>query len=494
MSHASRTEAPQSTSRKPQSTSRKPQSLRAAWPALLALCLTQLVEMVDNSVLNIALPTIGRELSASPSDLQWIVGAYSLTFGGLLMVGGTMGDKLGRRRTLLVGLALFGLAGLAVLLVHTPAQLIAVRALSGAFAAFIAPLTMSLMFRLFDRDDLRTKSIGLIMVVSMIGFAVGPTLAGLAIAVWPWQALLVLNAPVAAIAWLGVRFGVSKDDPADRRVGGTDVPGAILSVGALGLLIYTFTSGVENGWTSPITIAVFAAGVLSLIGFVWRETTAQDPMLDLKLLALPTVRGSAILQTATMIAMVGVMFVSTQLYQFAWGWSAFQAGLANLPFVVGMLAAGPFVDKSVARWGHRTTSIGGVALVLTSTVIWIFALSHGFVWCAIGMLIMTMGMRTVMTTGAVALVGALPETHTSIGSALNDTAQELGNAVGVAIVGTIMAAVLGTSLPQGAWDAATVYGFIHSQQISFTVLGAIVLVVSFFGVRTLTNSKETEEH
>ena len=135
---------------------RRPQSLLAAWPALLALCLAMLVEMVDNSILNIALPTIGRDLHAGPTDLQWIVGAYSLTFGGLLMVGGTLGDKLGRRRTLLWGLSLFGLAGLAVLLVHTPGQLIAVRALSGAFAALMAPLTMSLVFRLFDREDLRT--------------------------------------------------------------------------------------------------------------------------------------------------------------------------------------------------------------------------------------------------------------------------------------------------------------------------------------------------
>lgn len=473
---------------------RKPQSLRAAWPALLALCLTMLVEMVDNSILNVALPTIGRDLSASPADLQWIVGAYSLTFGGLLMVGGTMGDKLGRRRTLLFGLVLFGLTGLAVLLVSTPAQLIAVRAMAGVFAAFIAPLTMSLIFRLFDRDDLRTRAIGLIVVVSMIGFAIGPTIAGLAITNLPWQALLVVNAPVAVIAWLGVRFGVAKDDPADRREGGADIPGGILSVASLGFLLYGFTAGVENGWGAPLTVIVFAAGVLSLAGFIWREKTAEEPMLDLKLLALPTVSGSAILQTATMIAMVGVMFVSTQLYQFAWGWSAFQAGLANLPFVAGMLLAGPFVDRAVARFGHRTTSIGGIALVLVSLVIWIFALTHGFLWCALGMLIMTMGMRTIMTTGAVALLGALPETHTSIGSALNDTAQELGNAVGVAIVGTIMATVLGSTLPQGAWDSATVAGFVHSQQISFAVLAGIVLVMSIIGIRTLTDSKEIEEH
>ncbi|SQC30165.1 Antiseptic resistance protein [Rothia kristinae] len=384
-----------------------PQSLRAAWPALLGLCLAMLVEMVDNSILNIALPTVGRELHASPTDLQWIVGAYSLTFGGLLMVGGTIGDKIGRRRTLLTGLALFGLAGLGVLLVRTPEQLIAVRALSGAFAALMAPITMSLIFRLFDDDVLRGRAIGLIMVVSMVGFALGPTLAGLAVAHMPWQALLVLNAPAALLAWLGVRFGVSPDRSEDLRR--------------------------------------------------------------------------------------GVMFVSTQLYQFAWGWSAFRAGLANLPFVVGMLAVGPLVDGLVARIGQRRTSIIGLVCVLLALAIWIWALSHGYLWCAVGMLIMTAGMRIIMTTGAVALVGALPESHTSIGSALNDTAQELGNAVGVAIVGTVMAAVVGRSLPQGAWDAGLVDGFVHSQQISFTLLAGIVLVMGVIGVRTLTDSTETEE-
>ena len=159
-----------------------------------------------------------------------------------------------------------------------------------------------------------------------------------------------------------------------------------------------------------------------------------------------------------------------------------------------MLAVGPLVDGLVARIGHRRTSLIGLVCVLVALVIWIEALTRGYLWCAVGMLIMTAGMRIIMTTGAVALVGALPESHTSIGSALNDTAQELGNAVGVAIVGTVMAAVVGQSLPQGAWDAAMVDGFVHSQQISFAILAGIVLIMGCIGVRTLTDSTQTEEH
>ena len=471
-----------------------PQSFRAAWPALVGLCLTQLVEMVDNSILNVAVPVIGRDLDASPTDLQWIVGAYSLTFGGLLMVGGTLGDKLGRRRTISWGLALFGLAGLAVLLVQTPAQLIAVRAVSGAFAAMIAPITMSLLFRLFDRDDLRGRAIGLIMTVSMIGFAVGPTLAGLALEHMPWQMLLVLNAPVALVAWLGVRLGLDRDRPEDLRGGAADVPGAVLSVLALGLLLYTFTAGVEFGWLDPRTLLVLVGGLLALAGFVWRERTTQDPMLDLSLLRIPTVRGSAILQTAVMAAMGGVMFASTQLYQFAWGWTPLQAGLANLPFVAGMMGAGPFVDRAVAAWGHRRTSAYAVVVLLASLGVWIHALGHGFLWCAIGMLMMTVAMRTIMTTGAVALMGAMPANRTSVGSAMNDTSQELGNAVGLALVGTVMASVVGKVLPAGAWDRTTVQAFVHSQEISFCLLAVLVLVLAGAGIRTLTDSRQTEEH
>lgn len=482
--------APASTGRE----SAGPTSLRGAIPALIGLCLTMLVEMVDNSILNVALPTVGRDLHASATDLQWIVGAYSLTFGGLLLVGGTLGDKLGRKRTLLVGLALFGIVNLGVLLVQNPAQLIAVRALAGAVAAMIAPLTMSLVFRIFPTEALRGKAIGLIVTVSMIGFAIGPTLSGIAVEHWPWEALLVLNAPMALIAWIGVRFGVPADDPDLRRQEKTDWPGAVLSVLALGTLLYTFTSGVDRGWGSPWTIGVLAVGVASLLGFVWRERTTDAPMLDMKLLALPAVRGSALLQTATMVAMVGVMFAATQLYQFAWGFSPMMAGLAMLPFVVGMMLASPVVDSVVGRIGHRRASIVGIVAVLAGLGLWWFALTAGYWLSALGMLVITFGIRIIMTTGAVALISALPETHTTLGSSLNDTSQELGNSVGVAVVGTVLATVAGTALGSGQWDAAQVDSFVHALHIAFGILAGIVVVTAAIGIRSLTDSTSTDEH
>ena len=469
-----------------------PTTLLAAAPALLALCLTMLVEMVDNSILTVALPTIGRDLHVGATGLQWIVGAYSLTFGGLLMIGGTLGDTLGRRRMLLWGLAGFGLSSLLVLAAQSDGQLVAIRALCGAFAALIAPGTMSLVFRLFDDPALRRRAIGLIVSVAMVGVAIGPALGGLAVAHLPWQVLLVANAPTAALAWWGVRRGIAPDDPADRRPGRPDLPGAALSVATIAGGLFTFTLAVEVGWLAWQTLGTAAMALLAGACFVRRERHAADPMLDLGLFARPAVRGSALLQTAVMVAMVGVGFASTQLFQYAWGWSPMAAGLGTLPLVAGMFLAGPLTDVLVDRTGHRRTALIGCAALVASLLLLIASMSSypGF---ATGLLVLALGMRLVMTTSAVALIEALPTDHTSLGSALNDTAQELGNAVGVAVIGTVTAAVMGTSLPIGRWSEAVTEEFLRSQRIGFAILAGLVTVIAVIGGRTLTNSTTTEE-
>lgn len=473
-------------------TSAAPASLRLAAPALLALCLTMLVEMVDNSILNVALPTIGRDLAVGATGLQWIVGAYSLTFGGLLLIGGTLGDKLGRRRMLLWGLAGFGASSLLVLAAQSAWQLVAVRALCGLFAALIAPGTMSLVFRLFEDPVLRRRAIGLIVSVAMVGVAIGPALGGLAVEHLPWQLLLVANAPVAALAWWGVQHGIAPDDPADRRPGSVDLPGAALSVTTIGSGLFSFTLGVQEGWLAWQTLAAVGVALIAGTAFVRRERAAADPMLDLSLFARPTVRGSAVLQTSVMVAMVGVSFASTQLFQYAWGWSPMMAGLGTLPLVAGMFLASPLTDVLMDRFGHRRTALTGCAALVASLVILIFSMTSypGF---AVGLLVLAVGMRLVMTTCAVALIEGLPKDHTSLGSALNDTAQELGNSVGVAVIGTVTATVMGTTLPTGRWSEAITNEFLHSQRIGFAILAGLVTVIAIIGGRTLTNSTTTEE-
>ncbi|WP_336647680.1 MFS transporter [Microbacterium sp. MMO-10] len=469
-------------------------SLRAAWIPLAALCLAFFVEMVDNTLLSIALPTIGRELGGDTTALQWITGAYSLTFGGLLLTAGSIADRFGRRRVLQIGLALFGLISLAVLLVATTGELIALRALLGIAAAAMAPITNSLVFRLFDDEKLRMRAITLMMVVGMSGFVLGPLLGGTMLAHLPWQWLLLVNAPIALIAAAGVHFGV----PADTADGLTrdrlDLPGAALSILTIGLACYLLTSGIENGWISPITLAVGIGAVVALALFILRERRAAAPMLDLSLFRQGTVRGAAIAQIGTSVAMAGVMFALILHFQYAWGWSPLQAGLANLPLIATMILATPVTEWLVRRFGHRVACLIGAGLLAAGLGLMAWAVQQNYFAIALAMIVMTVGLRTVMTICAVALVGAMPENRTSMGAALNDTAQELGTSVGTAVVGTLIAALVTVTLPAGAWEPALVASFFHGEQVVFAVLAVAVGLIAGIGALTLTDARTVDEH
>ncbi|MGV9712175.1 MFS transporter [Gordonia sp. NPDC003424] len=468
-------------------------SLRAAWIPLAALCLAFFVEMVDNTLLTIALPTIGRDLGSGTTALQWVTGAYSLTFGGLLLTAGSAADRLGRRRVLLYGLAAFGLISLAVIAVHTAGQLIALRAALGVAAAAMAPITNSLVFRLFDSEQLRMRAMTIMIVVGMSGFILGPLLGGTALAHVSWEWLLVVNAPIALIAWIGVRLGV----PADRREDLTDdkldLPGAVLSIAAIGLACYTLTSGVEHGWVSFATVACALGAVLALGAFVWHERRTAQPMLDLTVFTTGTVRGAAIAQIGTSIAMAGVMFALILHFQYAYGWSPMKAGLANLPMIITMIAATPISEGLAKKFGHRIACLVGAAFLAGSLVGLAWGVDHGYLAIAVFMVTLTIGLRTVMTICAVALVAAMPENRTSIGTALNDTAQEVGTSVGTAVVGTFIAALVTVSLPTGVWSSDLVTSFFDGERITFAVLAVIVGFVAGLGALTLTNSHETEE-
>lgn len=478
----------------PTSTSSTYTSLRAAWIPLAALCLAFFVEMVDNTLLSIALPTIGRDLGGGTTALQWVTGAYSLTFGGLLLTAGSIADRFGRRRVLLLGLALFGALSLCVVAVSTAGELIGLRAALGVAAAAMAPITNSLVFRLFDDKALRMRAMTLMIVVGMSGFVLGPLLGGTALAHVRWEWLLVVNAPIALIAFLGVRAGVPADRAEDLTDDALDLPGAVLSIATIGLACWSLTSGVEHGWLTPITIASVVGAVLAGVAFVRHERRAAAPMLDLHLFSSGTVRGAAIAQVGTSIAMASVMFGLILHFQYAYGWSPVRAGLANLPIIVTMVAATPVSEWLGQRFGHRIACLVGAVCLAGSLVGLAWGVEHGYVAIAASMVVMTIGLRTVMTICAVALVEAMPSNRTSIGAALNDTAQEVGSSVGTAVVGTLIAALVTTRLPDGVWSSALVQSFFHGERITYAVLAAVVGLVAIGGALTLTDSHATEEH
>lgn len=468
-------------------------SLRAAWIPLLALCLAFFVEMVDNTLLTIALPTIGRDLGSGTTALQWVTGAYSLTFGGLLLTAGSAADRLGRRRVLLVGLAAFGLISLLVVAVSTAGELIALRAALGVAAAAMAPITNSLVFRLFGDQALRMRAMTLMIIVGMGGFVLGPLLGGTALAHVRWEWLLVVNAPIALVAWVGVRLGVPADRREDLTTDALDLPGAVLSIATIGLGAYTLTSGVEHGWASAATLGSALGAVLALLAFVWHERRTAEPMLDLEIFGRGTVRGATLAQVGTAIAMAGVMFGLILHFQYAYGWSPVRAGLANLPLIVTMILATPLSEWLGRRFGHRIACLVGAVFLTGSLAGLAWGVDHGYAVIAVSMVAMTIGLRTVMTICAVALVEAMPENRTSIAAALNDTAQEVGTSVGTAVVGTLIAALVTVHLPPGTWSSDLVASFFHGERVTYAVLAVVVGLVAGWGALTLTDSRSTEE-
>ncbi|GGM33765.1 MFS transporter [Dactylosporangium sucinum] len=458
-------------------------SLRAVWPAILGLSVVFLVEMLDNSVLNVALPTIARDLNASASDLQWIASGYSLLFGGLMIAFGAVADRYGTRRVMLIGLSLFALASLAVLAVRTPGGLVAVRAAIGVAAAMTAPGTMALCFRLFDADNLLMRATALISTVGLVGLAVGPTLGGLVLQVLPWQALLVLNVPVAALAAMCIRFGIPADDPAHRNRAPLDLPGALLGTATIILALWTATLVVEDGWSRATPWLAGAAAVVSAVGFVVRERRTAHPMFDFALIKRPRVAASLAYQAALGLGMAALAYsVSLQL-QLVWGWSPAEAALGNLPQVITMIAIGPFVEKFVERFGAGRAGPIGAAAVIAGLLSYALLGRYHYAWIAVALVLASAGMRVVMIIATVGVMRGLPEDRTAIGAALTDTSQEVATSVGMAVTGTIVAAALTGSLANVGASAAGVRTFENAVTVATLALTVVCAALVAWAAR-----------
>ncbi|WP_436533473.1 MFS transporter [Actinoplanes sp. HUAS TT8] len=464
-------------------TTRSATSLRAVWPAILGLSVVFLVEMLDNSVLNVALPTIAKELDASTAALQWITSGYSLLFGGLMIAFGAISDRYGTRRVMLIGLVLFALANLMVLFVTTPGQLIAVRAAIGVTAAMTAPGTMALCFRLFDQENLLMRATSLIATVGLVGMAVGPTLGGLVLSVLPWQTLLVMNVPIAVLAIGCIRFGIPADDPAKRNSSPLDLPGALLGTATIILALWTATLAVEDGWSSTAPWLAGAGAVLAAIAFVVRERTTAHPVFDFTLLKRPAVSASLAYEASLGLGMAVIGFTVTLQLQLVWGWSPAQAALGNLPQVVVLIAIGPFVEKIVDKLGTRLAAVLGASSFLAGLLIYGVLGRQNYVWIAIALALTAAGMRVVATIAGVTVMRGLPEDQTAIGAAMSDTSQEVASSVGMAVTGTIVAAALGGTLIGVGATAAGIHTFENAVTTATLVLTALCAALILWAAR-----------
>ena len=464
-------------------TRRAPRSLRESWTALAGLSAVFLFEMLDNSILNVALPTIGRDLHASTSSLQWVSGAYSVLFGGAMLLFGAIADRFGRRRVMLTGLVLLAAASLATALVSTTGELIAVRAVMGVAAAMTTPGSMALAFRLFSTDDLRVRALTVVSTAGLVGLAVGPTVGGLVLAVAPWQVLLLANVPVAVLAFVGIRLGVGADAVEDLHADPIDVAGAALGTATIVAALLSPTLFLADGTGSWVPWAVTAVTALTATAFVLRERSARHPLLDLALLARPLVASGLAYKAAAGLAVAGLGYLVTLQLQFAWGWSPTAAALGTLPQVAVLLAGGRFVGPFVARVGLARAAWLSATAVVAGLAVFALAGGLGYAWIALALVLVAAGMRVVGVVAGNNVLRGLPAERTSVGAALVDTSGELATGIGIAATGTILAALFTGSITAPTWSTDQVGEFQRAIEVAGLTLTLTAAALVALGIR-----------
>ncbi|MCU1375211.1 MAG: drug resistance transporter [Actinomycetia bacterium] len=431
------------------------------WYTLGVLCLSLVLIGLDNTILNVALPTLVRDLSASTSALQWIVDSYVLVFAGLLLTAGALGDKFGRRRALTAGLVVFGLGSLLSAFAGSSTQLIATRALMGMGAAFVMPSTLSILTNSFTDPKERAKAIAIWAGVSGLGIGLGPVAGGWLLEHFWWGSVFLVNIPFIAIALVLGTFVIpeSRDTDAPRL----DMVGAGLSIVGLVSLVWTLIEAPHNGWLGSSTLLGFAVAAVVLVAFAAWESKVANPMLDVSFFTNRRFSAGSAAITLVFFALFGSLFLLTQLLQFVLGYSALEAGVRLLPIAVTLMLVAPNSARLVEWLGTKAVVASGMTLVAAG----LFAASRlgvesAYWQVAMSMMIMAGGMALVMAPATESIMGSLPPAKAGVGSAVNDTTREVGGALGVAVLGSIASSgyahsigkvIDGTAMPASAAHA-----------------------------------------
>ena len=408
------------------------------WWTLGVLCLSLLVIGLDNTILNVALPTLVRDLHATGSQLQWIVDAYTLIYASILLTTGMLGDRFGRKRALNAGLVIFGLGSLASAFSGSASQLIAARALAGIGGALIMPATLSILTNVFPAEE-RGRAIGVWAGVSGVGIAVGPLLGGLLLEHFWWGSVFFVNVPVVVAALVAGRFLVptSKDPSAPRL----DPAGTVLGTIGLASLLYAIIEAPAQGWTSTNVVVGFVAGALLLTAFIVWELRSEHPMLDVRFFENPRFTGASVAVTLVFFAMFGSMYFLTQYVQFVLGYSTMKAGAAFVPLAVAIMISAPRSAGLTARFGTKRVVAAGLAIVAADLVLLSQATTHSpYLFIAVVLAALGAGMGIAMSPATESIMGSLPLAKAGVGSAVNDTTRQVGGALGVAILGSLTAA------------------------------------------------------
>jgi EmrB/QacA subfamily drug resistance transporter len=415
------------------------------WLTLAVLCVSLLIIVIDNTIVNVTLPSLVRELGASVSQLQWVADAYTVVFAGLLLLAGTLGDRWGRRRSLTIGLTVFAGGSAAAAFAGGVGQLVTARALMGGAAAFIMPATLSILTNTFTEARERATAIGIWSGVIGIGVVLGPLAGGFLLDHFWWGSVFIVNVPIAAGAIIAARLLVPESrDPNAERV---DWTGAILSVVGLVCLVTAIIEAPNGGWTSPHVTALVSVAVTTLVAFAVWEGRVEHPMLDLRLFRNRRFTAASVTITLVFFALFGFVFLSTQYLQFVLGYTPFDAGLRTLPFAAAMIVVAPPSSKLVQRLGTKQVVVSGMVtivggLVLASTV----TVATGDTRLGLARVLLGVGLGLASAPATEAIMGSLPRHRAGVGSAVNDTAREVGGALGVAIVGSVASSIYRSGL------------------------------------------------
>ena len=429
---------------------------------LMVVCVSALVVNVDNTILNVALPTLVRQLHATSSDLQWIVDAYAMVFAGLLLVGGSLADRFGRKRLFLIGLTVFAGASIGAGLSSSVNMLIAWRAAMGAGSALTIPSSLSIINDVFRDPAERARAIGAWGGTIGLGIAVGPIAGGLLLARFWWGSVFLVNVPIVVLGFIAAVALVpgSKSMAAEKP----DPPGSLLSIGGLGLLLWAIIEAPSKGWTSGAVTGVGAAAIVVLGSFVAWEAYSPHPMLKLALFSDRSFSIAAAGESLGTFGLLGALFVQTQFLQFDLGYSPLQAGLRILPVAAVLVVSAPVSPVAARFVGVKATAAAGLAAIAGG--LWqVSAVSNASTtYGAVvpGMLLIGLGAGLLLPTATNSVVGSVSQGDAGVGSAFNAVALQVGGALGVAVFGSVLStryqdrmtvALVGRHVPSAALQA-----------------------------------------
>jgi EmrB/QacA subfamily drug resistance transporter len=419
---------------------------------LISLLLAAFVINLDTTIVNVALPSLVRELHASNSQLQWVVDAYNLLFAASVLAAGSLSDRFGRKGMLLAGLSVFGLASLAGGLMDSPGQLIAARAVMGLGAAMVFPSTLSLISNVFTERGERARAIGLWGAVTGAAIALGPIVGGWLIEVSDWRSVFFVMTPVAGVAGvLAARWVPTSRDPHAPRI---DRTGFALSTAVVGLLVYTIIEAPIHGWGSARTIGSFAVTAMLGAAFVAWERRAEHPMLDVRLFRNARFTAASVSVAISFFALSGFIFLVTQLFQFLKGYGPLSTGVRLLP-VASFVAISSIVGAKLAvRVGTKLVVATGM-FSMAAFYLWVStsSVTTSYTTIAAQMVVLGTGMGLTSAPATEAIMGVVPKAKAGVGSAVNDATRLLGGTLGVAVIGSVYASLyasrLTSALPVG---------------------------------------------